>query len=64
LKQFTRWIQRQYEKSNIISGFLAFAIWGTICYLAATGHEIPTILATAGGAIIMFFYEMKKEASE
>jgi len=64
LKSFAHWIQRQYEKSNIISGFLAFAIWGTICYLAAAGREIPTILATAGGAIIMFFYEMKKEAAK
>jgi len=61
MKSFARWIQRQYEKSNIISGFLAFAIWGTICYLAAAGREIPTILATAGGAIIVFFYRAKQE---
>lgn len=62
MSQFVRWLQVQWAKSNLISGLLALMIWGTICYLSGVGREITPILATAGGAIIMFFYKAKQES--
>jgi hypothetical protein len=57
-----KWFAQQWAKSNIISGFLALAIWGVILYLAITGAAVPPILASAGGAIIVFFFKAKEAA--
>ncbi len=53
----------EFSKSTIMSGLLALLVWGIIGYLAIVGREIPIVLATGGGAIIVFFYGAKSEAS-
>lgn len=55
----TKWLADQWSKSNIISGIIAIGVWGAIIALAFQGRDIPAILATAGGAIIVFFYRAK-----
>jgi len=54
---FRGWLRQQWERSNIISGILALAIWGVILYLAVVGVEPPDVLIGAGGIIIGFFFK-------
>lgn len=53
------WLRSQWEKSNIISGLLALAIWGAIIYLSIAGRDPPPVLVAAGGAIITVFFRSK-----
>jgi len=56
------WLGDQWNKSNIMSGILAIAIWLTIIYLAIIGREPPDVLIGAGGIIIGFFFRAKPVA--
>ena len=47
------------EKSTIVSGLVAVMVMGTICYLTATGQEVPELLGTLGLAILAFFFGAK-----
>ena len=62
MKPVRTWLREQWDKSNILSGILAMMIWGAIVYMAVSQLEIPTILATGGGAIIVYFYGEKLKA--
>ena len=60
-KQTVKWLQDQWEQSNIISGILTMAIWGTIIALTLMGRDPPDVLIGAGGIIIGFFFRAKKD---
>lgn len=45
-----------FEKNVIISGALALALIGVICYLAATGQDIPEVIAGLAGTVIGYFF--------
>lgn len=62
MKPIRLWVREQWDKSNILSGVLAIMIWGTIVYMAIAQLEIPGIVATGGGAIIVYFYGEKLKA--
>ena len=61
MRPTVQWLKQQWSKSNIISGFLAIGIWSVIMYLSIMQIDVPPILASAGGAIIMYFYKVKTE---
>jgi len=54
------WFKEQFQKSNIISGVLALAIWGAIIYLAVASQPIPDILYGGGLSVVAFFFGTKK----
>ena len=54
-----RWLQSQWEQSNIISGILAIAIWGAIIYLAVTQVPVPEILYYGGSTVLGIFFGAK-----
>jgi len=53
------WFKDQYQKSNIISGWLAVTIWGAIVYLSVVQVPVPDILYAGGMAVIAFFFGTK-----
>jgi len=58
------WFKGQFERSNIISGFLAVAIWAAIIYLAVVSREVPEILYYGGATVIAFFFGSKVGQTE
>lgn len=54
-----KWLQEQWEKSNLISGLLALAIWGGIITLSLMQAPIPDILYAGGMGVIGFFFGAK-----
>lgn len=58
------WFWDNLGKSNIISGLLAFVIWGAIVYLAVAGQEVPEILIYGGSSVIAFFFGSKAGQQE
>jgi uncharacterized membrane protein len=53
------WFKQEFARSNIISGFLAIAIWGAIIYLAVVQVAVPDILYVGGTTVIAFFFGSK-----
>lgn len=58
------WFKAEFAKSNIISGFLAVAIWLAIIYLAVGQVQVPDILSIGGTTVIAFFFGAKQGQSE
>jgi len=58
------WFKAEFAKSNIISGFLAVAIWLAIIFLATTQVQVPDILSIGGTTVIAFFFGAKQGQSE
>jgi len=58
------WFKAEFTKSNIISGFLAVAIWAAIIFLAVTQVQVPDILSIGGTTVIAFFFGAKQGQSE
>ena len=56
------WFKTEFTRSNIISGFLATAIWGAIIYLSIRQVEVPEILYFGGASVIGFFFGAKGKA--
>ena len=56
------WFKGEFSKSNIISGFLAIAIWGAIIYLSVCQLAVPEILYFGGASVIGFFFGAKTGA--
>jgi len=54
-----QWFKGQFVQSNIVSGVLAVAIWGVICYLAVAQIQIPDLLTAGGMSILAFFFGAK-----
>ena len=46
----------EFNKSTIVSGFLAVIVWVGILYLATTGQPIPDALAAGGSLILGYFF--------
>ena len=42
----------EFNKSTIVSGILALAVWGAIIYLAVTNVPVPDVLGAGGGLIL------------
>lgn len=53
------WLKEQFERSTIISGVLAIAIWGAIIYLACVQGPIPDIMYFGGASVVGFFFGSK-----
>lgn len=53
------WFKQEFAKSNIISGFLAMAIWGAIIYLAVVQAPVPDILYVGGTSVLAFHFGSK-----
>ena len=62
MKRTGAWLAAQWEKSNLLSGVLAIAVWGAIIYLAVIGRDLPDVLVGAGGIIMGFFFRSKSSA--
>jgi hypothetical protein len=54
-----KWFQEQFAQSNIISGVIALALVGVICYLAVTGQTIPEVVSGGFLSVIAFFFGSK-----
>jgi len=54
-----QWFKEEFSKSNIISGFLAVAIWSAVIYLSVVQAPIPDLLYAGGMSIIAFFFGSK-----
>ena len=59
MKKTGAWLAAQWEKSNLLSGVLAIAVWGAIIYLSVIGRDPPDVLVGAGGIIMGFFFRAK-----
>ena len=46
----------EFNKSTIVSGLLAIAVWGAIIGLAVAGIAIPEVLAAGGALILGYFF--------
>ena len=44
------------EKSVIVSGVIAIALVGTVCFMATQGVEVPTFLSLAMGTVLGYFF--------
>jgi len=58
------WFKTEFSRSNIISGFLAIALWLAIIYLAVMQLPIPDILYVGGTTVIAFFFGSKQGVVE
>jgi hypothetical protein len=48
-----------FKQSVILQGVLTVMIWGTICYLVATGQAVPDIISAGGMGILGFWFGTK-----
>lgn len=42
--------------STILQSVLAIMIWGVICYMYATGQNVPDALLAAGSVVLGFYF--------
>ena len=59
---FTDRFWNEFNKSTIVSGILALAVWAAIIYLAVTGVNIPDVLGAGGGLILGYFFGARSGA--
>jgi len=52
----------EFNKSTIVSGILALAVWGAIIYLAVTNVPVPDVLGAGGGLILGYFFGARSGA--
>ena len=52
----------EFNKSTIVSGILALAVWGAVIYLAIAGIDIPEVLGAGGGLILGYFFGARSGA--
>jgi len=49
------------KSSIIVQGLVTLAFTCTICYLYATGQEVPNTLIQFGGVIVGYFFGVKQQ---
>ncbi len=52
-----------FEKNVIISGALALALVGTVCYMAAVQVPVPEFLTIAMGTVLGYFFGAGKASA-
>ena len=52
----------EFNKSTIVSGILALAVWGCVIYLAIAGIPVPEVLGAGGGLILGYFFGARSGA--
>lgn len=48
------------KESVILQATLTVLIWAAVVYLSVTGQEIPSLLETAAGLILGFYFGAKQ----
>lgn len=46
----------EFNKSTIVSGILALAVWSAIIYLCIAGLPVPDVIGAGGGLILGYFF--------
>lgn len=49
------------KQSVIVQGAVTLAFVGTVCYLYATGQEVPSTLIQFAGVVVGYFFGAKQQ---